>query len=99
MQANGYKVLDRNFYCHGGEIDIIAKEDGYLVFIEVKYRSSTRMGYPEDAIAPYKIHRIIQSAKNYMYQKGYSIDTAVRFDVVVILGKEITIIKNAFEAG
>lgn len=92
-------MIERNFYCQGGEIDIIAKEDGYLVFIEVKYRSSTRMGYPEDAIRPYKMHRIIQSARQYLYKKGYPMDTAVRFDVVVILGKEVSLIKNAFEVG
>lgn len=78
---------------------MIAKENGYLVFIEVKYRSTSRMGYPEEAIAPYKMQRIVKSAKKYLYEKGYPSDTPVRFDVVVILGKEISLIKNAFEAG
>lgn len=91
--------MERNFYCRGGEIDVIAKENGYLVFIEVKYRSTGRMGYPEEAIAPYKMQRIIQTAKKYLYEKRYPSDTPVRFDVVVILGEEISIIKNAFEAG
>lgn len=92
-------MLERNYYCCFGEIDIICKDAGYLVFVEVKYRKDSRMGSPAEAIQPYKIHHIVQSAEYYLYHKGYTLDTPVRFDVVVILGREIQVIKNAFDAG
>lgn len=97
LQAKGYSVLASNFRCKIGEIDIIAKENGYLIFIEVKYRSSLNKGYPHDAISNYKINKIINTAKYYMLTNNISFDTPCRFDVITILGDEINIIKNAFE--
>lgn len=98
LQAKGYEVIERNYYCRFGEIDIVCKEGGYLVFVEVKFRKDTRMGTPEEAVSPFKIQHIVRSSQNYLYQKRYSLDTPVRFDVVVILGNEIQVIQNAFEA-
>lgn len=99
MQAKGYEIIDRNYYCQYGEIDIVCKEKEYLVFVEVKYRKDTRMGSPEEAVSSYKMQHIIKSAKHYLYEKRYGWDTPVRFDVVVILGENIKVIQNAFEAG
>lgn len=94
---NGYTVLERNFFHRGGEIDIIAIQDRYLVFVEVKYRSTTQNGFPEEAIGYYKKKSIIKTASYYMYTHGYLEDTPCRFDVVVILGNDIKLIQNAFE--
>lgn len=94
---NGYQILERNFFHRGGEIDIIAKSDFYLVFIEVKYRANIENGYPEEAVNYRKRKSIIHSANYYMFRNGYYEDTPCRFDVVVILGKDIKIIQNAFE--
>ncbi|SET57667.1 putative endonuclease [[Clostridium] polysaccharolyticum] len=98
MQSKGYEILERNYFSKAGEIDIVCKENGYLVFVEVKYRANTRLGYPEEAILPYKMQHIIRTAQRYLYERKYTIDTPVRFDVVVILGKDIQVIQNAFEA-
>lgn len=92
-------MLECNYYCCFGEVDMICKEAGYLVFVEVKYRKDSRMGSPAEAIQPYKIHRIVQSAEYYLCHQGYTLDMPVRFDVVAISGNEIQVIKNAFEAG
>lgn len=98
LGKNGYNIVERNFRCKIGEIDIIARNEDYLVFIEVKYRSSNRYGEPEYSINKRKQSKIYRAAQFYMMQKGLSMDTPVRFDVVTILGDHIHIIKNAFGA-
>ena len=98
LQKKGYEILQYNYYCRSGEIDIIAKESDYLVFIEVKYRSHVRNGYPEETIQWNKRKKITQVAQYYMMRQGYPQETLCRFDVVVFLGNEYRIIKDAFEA-
>ena len=97
LKRQGYTVLDRNFYCKSGEIDIIAKDDGYLCFIEVKYRTDSSEGDPLEAVDVRKVKKICRSALFYMTRFGYPDDTPVRFDVVSILGDEIKVIRNAFD--
>ena len=94
---NGYEIIDRNFRCRIGEIDLIARSEDYLCFIEVKYRSSTYNGFPSEAINRRKMFRIIRTAEYFMLIKNLPTNTPCRFDVVVILDKEISLIKNAFE--
>lgn len=94
---HGYKIKEQNFFCRNGEIDIIAAEEGYLVFIEVKYRTSENTGLPEEAITISKQRKIIKAARCYLYQKGLLEETPCRFDVVTILKDHITILKNAFD--
>ena len=98
LKNSGYRIIRKNFYCKSGEIDIIAENEGYLCFIEVKYRDSTENGYPEEAVDMRKARRITRSAIYYMTRYGIPEDYPVRFDVVSILGREITLIKNAFDA-
>lgn len=97
LNAQGYKILELNFNCKFGEIDIIAKDGNYLVFCEVKYRKTVEAGLPEEAVTTYKQKKIISSALFYMSSHHFSYETEVRFDVVSILGSEISVIKNAFE--
>ncbi len=96
LEALGYEILEENFYTKGGEIDLIGREGEYLVFIEVKYRLNEKSGHPLEAVASQKQNRIIHTARYYMYKNHISEDTPCRFDVVAILGKEITLIKDAF---
>ncbi len=100
LEKNGYIILDKNYRCKFGEVDIIACEkkgnDIYLIFTEVKYRSSDRYGTPFEAVDLRKQHKIIQTAKYYIKDKDMSIYSGIRFDVVGILGNEVSIIKNAF---
>ena len=92
----GFHILDRNIYNRFGELDIVAKDGRYLVFLEVKYRSDPSRGYPEEAVTKTKQRRMIHSARYYMLVNHYKEDTPCRFDVVVILGDKIEIIQNAF---
>ena len=98
LKDHGYRILEMNYYCKAGEIDIIAEEDGYLCFIEVKYRNDAASGFPEDAVDIRKAKRITGSALFYMNSAGLSGETPCRFDVVAILGNDITLIKDAFDA-
>lgn len=94
----GYQILEQNFTTRMGEIDLIAKDDEYLVFVEVKYRSSIRNGTPEEAITYYKKRQITNVARYYMMKHNLSEYTPCRFDVVVILQDEIKLVQNAFDA-
>lgn len=93
---NGYKVIHQNFRSRIGEIDIIAKDEDYLVFIEVKYRKNANIGFPSESINKNKILRISKTAQYYMQKNRLSEDIKCRFDLVIILGDKIDIIKNAF---
>ena len=92
----GYEILERNFYCRHGEIDLIAREGGYLVFAEVKYRRTPMWGCAAASVNRAKQKKIYQCAKMYMKQHGLSFYHPVRFDVIAVDGNEITLIKNAF---
>ncbi len=97
LKDREYSILEQNYYTRHGEIDIIATNDGYIVFIEVKYRSNTKIGFPEEAVNARKQQAIIAAAKYYLYRHGISFDTPCRFDVLVILNDTITLYKQAFD--
>lgn len=97
LAERGYQILEHNFFCRSGEIDLIAKEGGYLVFIEVKYRKDGAFGSPEEAVTKRKQRVITKVARYYLLKNGYSQNTLCRFDVVAIAGQNIDLITNAFE--
>ncbi len=84
LKGRGYKILLRNYECLLGEVDLIAKEKGFLVFIEVKTRSSLEMGHPAEAVNREKRRQILRVAKYYLKRYGIK-DVACRFDVVSVL--------------
>ena len=96
LEGLGYEILTCNFRNRYGEIDIIAKHEGYLVFVEVKYRANQSMGDPLEAITFSKQKTICKVALYYM-KKERLMDFPVRFDVVGINGQEMQVIQNAFE--
>ena len=97
LKQNGYRILQRNFYSRYGEIDIIARDKEYLVFIEVKYRKSERGGHPVEAVDVRKQERICKTAQWFLKRYGYNQETPCRFDVVAILGDDVNLLRNAFE--
>lgn len=96
LMSQGFRILERNFYTHFGEIDLIAEEGDILVFVEVKYRRDLKNGYPQEAVTPAKRRKIVRSAQYYLYRTRRE-DCICRFDVIAIVGEEITHIKAAFE--
>ena len=98
LERQGYQILEYNFYSRWGEIDIVAREDDYYVFLEVKYRSSDRNGFPEEAVGYGKMQHMTKAAQYYLLRHGLPEDTPCRLDVVAILGRECHLIRDAFEA-
>lgn len=96
LQEKGYEILHRNFTSRFGEIDLVARQETYLVFVEVKYRKNGSGGHPLEAVDHRKQRRIFQTAKYYCLRFGYGENTPCRFDVIGILGTEITHVENAF---
>ncbi len=97
LETKGYRILTTNYWCRVGEIDIVAKNDEYLVFVEVKYRKNTNCGGSLYAVGRDKMRKICKCARNYIYREKVSLDTPMRFDVVALEGDEIFHLKNAFE--
>ena len=100
LKKNGYRIIEINFRCPIGEIDIVAKEKDDLVFVEVKTRKSIELGYPEQAVGIRKQKKMSQLALWYL-QKRKIADTNARFDVVAVTlmpeNNEVKLIKNAFD--
>lgn len=90
---NRYKILDKNFYFSGGEIDIIAFKDGELVFVEVKYRATNRYGYASEALSIAKLNKIRLGALKYINHHRL-VEPKVRFDAILFDGDSLEHIKN-----
>ena len=99
LEENGYEIVESNFSCKIGEIDLVGKNETYLCFIEVKYRDKSSLAKGLYAVDRAKQKRIYKVAQVYLMAHKLSQNTACRFDVVSIDGDEITLIKNAFVGG
>jgi putative endonuclease len=96
LSANDIKVITTNFRCRFGEIDIVAVDGEYLVFVEVKYRRDTMSGHPAEAVTLRKQKTISKVADYYRITQQIDDDHPVRFDVVAICGDVITWYRDAF---
>ena len=97
LESQGYRILETNFRCRQGEIDIIAQDGIYLVFCEVKYRADRMSGDPMEAVDERKQRKILHTSKYYLYLNDLPEDTPCRFDVVGIADGRMQLMKNAFE--
>jgi putative endonuclease len=93
--ARGYTVLERNWRCAQGEIDLLCARPGLLVVCEVKTRRTDRQGAPAEAVTPAKQRRLRRLAAAYLRTSATRYDE-VRFDVAAILGRELSVIGGAF---
>ena len=84
LERNGYKIIETNFRCKLGEIDIIAAERDCLCFVEVKTRRTLTYGMPREAITKTKLKHILNSAKYYVLTNQIS-DIDLRIDAIEIL--------------
>lgn len=102
LESKGYKIIERNFSCRVGEVDIIGIDGDTIAFIEVKSRTGVSYGNPSEAVSRTKQGRIVKTALFFM-TKHRLFDYMCRFDVIEVLTdgtKEninINLIKNAFE--
>lgn len=89
---SGYQVIERNFRTRFGELDIVAKDNGVLVFVEVKAKSSARFGSPGEMINNKKQHKLKNMAEAYIVEQKY--EGPWRIDAVLIEGGTIEVLKN-----
>ena len=85
LEKNNYEIIERNFLCHQGEIDIIAKDRNQreIIFIEVKTRSNLKYGNPAEAVNKEKQRHIKQVAEYYIYKNNLTC-LAIRVDVIEV---------------
>lgn len=87
FENKGFEVAARNYRHKKAEIDLIVKKDNWLLFIEVKTRTSAAYGFPEQFLFPYQVNRIFDAAEEFIYHIDWQ--GHIRFDVVsIILSKE-----------
>ncbi len=96
LTSHGLRIAERNFRCRQGEIDIVGYHEGYLVFVEVKYRKNTSRGTALEAVDGRKQRRICRTADYYRFLHHLGDNTPVRYDVLAIQGEDIRWIQNAF---
>jgi putative endonuclease len=99
LARRGYTIIDRRYRTSHGELDIVARDGEYLVFVEVKARESSSFGDPEEAVTLQKQQRMVWMATDYLVRRG-SPEVACRFDVVGISRRTdpptVTVIPDAF---
>ncbi len=83
LMSKGYHILERNFRCRQGEIDLVAEDEQDLIFVEVKARRGVSFGMPEDALTVYKRRKLVEVASYYLDLHTCS-DRSWRIDVVAV---------------
>jgi putative endonuclease len=83
LNSNGYQILERNWRFSKAEVDIIAKDKEILVFVEVKSKTYTYYGAPEESISSHKERLLVDAAGRYMEQINH--DWEIRFDIISIV--------------
>ena len=102
LRKRGYHILETNYRCPEGEIDIIARDKDCLVFVEVRSKTSTEFGSPEESITRGKIQRLVTATARYR-QSHQNLPSSYRIDIVAIemdrTGKpsRVDLIKNAVD--
>ena len=98
LQAQGLVLVQRNFRCRTGELDLIMRDAETLVFVEVRSRRSAQYGSPAESITPSKQYKLFSAASAYLQHQD--VDLPCRFDVIAILKSakqtQIEWIKDAF---
>ncbi len=94
-RRRGYTVVDRNWRCRNGELDLVVRRRDQLVFCEVKARSSRRYGHPAEAVTPAKQQRIRGLALQWMATTGTR-RPRIRFDVATVEGGRVEVRQAAF---
>ncbi len=101
LRGQKYAIVERNFRCKSGEVDIVARDGATFVFVEVKTRRSLSFGPPQASVTPFKQRQISKAALVWLAKRRLQ-DANARFDVIAILLREhevpaIDHIRNAFE--
>jgi putative endonuclease len=94
-RSHGYAVVERNWQCSTGEIDLICTRGRTLIFVEVKARTTARRGHPFEAVTLAKQRRLHRLASAYLRTQTTHW-AELRFDVVAVLGRDLEVLEGAF---
>jgi putative endonuclease len=98
LLTRGYAIIERNFRCRAGELDIIARDGDILVFVEVRSRANADHGHAAEMIGPRKQRQVARVARLYLGVRSPSYEE-IRFDVVAITGTDVVLIQDAWRLG
>ena len=99
LERNGLRLVERNYRCRRGEIDLVMQDTGHLVFVEVRYRANRQFGGGAETVDGAKQRRLTAAAAHYLQTHRSGREPACRFDVVAVTGQdEPEWIRDAFEA-
>ena len=87
LEKQGYTIIERNFMCKQGEIDIIALNEKYLVFVEIKSRTSNEFGLPSESVTERKKKHMIKAIQYYLYKRNLE-NVNIRIDVIEVYVKD-----------
>ncbi|MDE5909483.1 MAG: YraN family protein [Lachnospiraceae bacterium] len=96
LEKNGFIILERNFRCRQGEVDLVGLHENCLVFVEVKYRKNASAGMPEEAVGPAKQLKICQVSDYYRLMHPHREGRQIRYDVIAVCGEQLAWYRNAF---
>lgn len=96
LKKNGWEIVEMNYRYRRTEIDLIAKKDGFLVFFEVKARTGTAFGNPEDSVDQKKAEHVIRAAEQYITDHDWQGN--IRFDIISIIKKGRTELQHFEDA-
>lgn len=96
LETQGLSLIERNFTCRYGEIDLIMRHADMLVFVEVRFRKNNHYGSPLETVVASKQQKIRTTAQHFLLVKNIGESMPVRFDVIGILPNDITWVQNAF---
>jgi putative endonuclease len=94
----GYRIVERNFRCLAGELDVVARDGQTLVFVEIRSRRSDRFGSALEAVSRTKQQQVARVAAAYLELRQPKFDTC-RFDVVGVTGDKIEVVQDAWRIG
>ena len=97
LEKQGLQLIDKNFRCKYGELDLIMRDDKALIIVEVRFRKSNQFGGAIESISRKKQSRIIATTQYYL--STHRVDSSIRFDVIAMSNdNDINWIKNAFQS-
>ncbi len=104
LEERGYTVLDRNWTCRGGELDLVVEREDTLCFVEVRMRSHAAWGDPSSSVSRAKQRKVVRASLRWLFEHGAAgRDRMIRFDVVTVLGRGLNArvehLPGAFDAG
>jgi len=97
LQSAGYTIIERNYRCRWGELDLIVTSDQTLIVIEAKYRTLDHYGRAVEFVTPEKVRKIVRATEMFLCENPQYFEYSLRFDVITQDNKEITWLKNAIQ--